>query len=746
MGQGSYLPNHDSDGQLHLAVVRSPIGHGRILLIDTAEALAAPGVEAVYTANDLELGAIPCKVQMIPRDFARPVMARDEVRFAGEVVAAVVATSAEAAADAADLVWADIEPLPAVADIEAAIQPDAPLVFPDHGSNILHRSDRDPDGELFDDADVVVKAVLRNQRVAPMPIETSGAIGHADGTSVDLWLGSQNVFAHQREIAESLGLEKDDLRARVPDMGGAFGGKYSTYPEHVLVAAAARALGKPVRWIEDRRENLTGMYHGRDQLQEVAIGATNDGNIVGLRVTVYQNLGAYPAYAVDTAGSTMRMSCGAYRIPRADVEFAVVVTHTTPVDAYRGAGRPEATALIERTIDLLAAELSMDPVELRRRNLIEKEEFPFTSANGVYYDSGDYHTALDRALEMAGYTELREEQARRREDGSINQIGIGLSTYVEPTSWGYDSEWSSITVGADGAATVRVGTSNHGQGHDTAYSQLVAGVLHVPFGEVSILQGDTGEIASGTGTVASRSLMLAGSALLGSAESVIEQARAVVAERYEASIDDVMLSDDGQFAVAGVPDTAMSWAEVAALALAAEPADDSPPGLYGEQVFQNPGGPAAFGTHISVVEVDTETGATEVLRHIAVDDCGTILNPMLVQGQVHGGVAQGYGQALIEHVIHDEDANLLTGTLVSYLIPTAEMMPAFELDYTETPTPFNPLGAKGIGEAGAIGCTPAVQNAIVDALSHLGVRHLDMPATPGRIWEAIEAATTASEG
>ena len=743
VGKGDYLPNRHVEGELHLAVVRSPIAHGRILSIDTAEAIRAPGVAAVYVAADFDLAPIPCKVESISTDYARPVIAGDEVKFAGEIVAVVAASSPEAAADAADLVWADIEPLPAVADIAAAIEPNAPLVFPDLGSNIIYRSERDAKPDLFAGADVVVQASLRNQRVAALPLETNGAFAVPNGSAVDLLLGSQNVFAHRKEIAASLGMEEENLRARVPDMGGAFGGKYSTYPEHVLVVAAARKLGRPVRWIEERRDNLSGMYHGRDQLQKVEIGATNDGEIVGLKVTVYQNAGAYPAYAVDTAGSTMRMSCGAYRIPQADVEFAVVATHTTPVDAYRGAGRPEATALIERSIDLLAGELKMDPVELRRRNLIRSDEFPYRSATDVYYDTGDYAVALDRALEMVDYEGLRAEQKARRDAGNQRQLGIGLSTYVEPTSWGYDSEWSSIEVNPAGEVLAKVGTSNHGQGHDTAYTQLVADALKVPHEAVRILQGDTGVIARGTGTVASRSLQVAGSALIGSAEAVVDSAKSLVADRYEAAIEDVVLSDDGRFSVAGVPGTAMTWNEVATLAVEkAPPGSAAPQRLYAEHVFQNEGGPAAFGTHISVVEIDTETGATEVLRHVAVDDCGRILNPMLVMGQVHGGVAQGYGQALLEHVIHDEDANLLTGTLVSYLIPTAEMLPDFELDHTETPTPFNPLGAKGVGEAGSIGATPAVQNAVIDALSTLGVHHLDMPATPGRIWHAIQDASS----
>ena len=743
VGIGDYLPNRRLEGQLHLAAVRSPVPHGRILSVDTAEARTAPDVAAVYLAADFDLVPVPCKVQSIPLDFARPAIAADVVRFAGEIVAVVVARTPQAAEVAADLVWADIEPLPAVADLEAAMREDAPLVFPEHGTNILHSSERDPDRGMFDGVDVVVSASLRNQRVAPVPLETNGALGRPDAGGLEIWLGSQNVFGHRREMADALGIEHDDLRARVPDMGGAFGGKYSTYPEQILSAAIARDLQRPVRWIETRRENLATMYQGRDQLQRVKIGASIQGEIVAMRVSVYQNVGAYPAYAAETAGGTTRMSCGAYLIPRVAVDYTLVATHTTPVDAYRGAGRPEATALIERTMDLLAAELGVDPVDLRRRNFVE--DFPHRTGTGVSYDSGNYAVALDRALEMAGYEELRSEQRRRRSNGTATQLGIGLSTYVEVTSWPYDSEWSSIEIGADGVVWAKVGTSNHGQGHETAYTQLIAELLGVPPSSVRFIQGDTKVIESGTGTVASRSLQIAGSSLLRSANAVIEKARTVVADHYEAAAEDVVLSEDGMLSVAGVPGTSMTWGDVAGLALAKGPDDaDTRPGLYAEEVFQQEGGPAAFGTHLSVVEVDTETGETRALRHIAVDDCGRVLNPMLVAGQVHGGIAQGLGQALLEAVVHDEDANLLTGTLVSYLIPTADMVPSFEVDHTETPSPLNPLGAKGIGEAGTIGATPAVQNAVVDALSHLGVRHIDMPATPARIWHAIQEAAKTS--
>lgn len=745
-GEGGYLANRHVEGALHMVAVRSPIPHGRILSIDVEEALAAPGVVGVYTAATLETAPVPPPTRLVPRQCARPSIASDVVRFAGEVVAVVVAESAYLAADAANLVWADIDPLPAVADLYQAMADDAPLVFSELGTNVIHHRKPTPEPDLFADADVVVKGIFRNQRLAAVPMEANNALAYPTPEGIELWAGSQDVFGHRRNVARSLGMEREAVRTRVPDMGGGFGAKFTTYPEQILVAALARKLGRPVRWQETRRDNLAAMYQGRDQWQHVEIGATTEGKIVGLKATVYQSTGAYPVFGTWMPTLTLMMACGVYDIPRVELEFISVATHTTPNDAYRGAGRPEATAMVERAVDLLAAKLVMDPVELRRRNFIDPDAFPFATPAGARYDSGDYAAALDRAIEMADYPALRHEQQRRRQSGDLLQLGIGVSTYVEITSSRGDEEWSSVEVHEDGSATVSVGTSSHGQGHETAFTQLVSDLLKIPHTSIRLLQGDTGVIARGAGTGGSRSLQIGGSSVLRSGEAVLERARAIVAEHYEASPDDIVLSDDGTLGVAGVPNTGLSWSEVAGLAVR-EP--DEPGGdearLYAEQIFEQEEASYPFGAHISVVEVDTETGTTRVLRHIAVDDCGTILNPILVDGQVHGGVAQGYGQALTEEVVHDDDANLLSGTLVSYLIPTAEMLPSFEVGHTQTPTPLNPLGAKGIGEAATIGSTPAVQNAVIDAVSHLGVRHIDMPVTAAKVWEAIRSASSRSD-
>jgi carbon-monoxide dehydrogenase large subunit len=488
------------------------------------------------------------------------------------------------------------------------------------------------------------------------------------------------------------------------------------------------------------------MYHGRDQHQEVEVGVTRDGRIVGLRALIYQNVGAYPAFGTWLPKLTRYMASGCYAIPKLDVNFVCIATNTTPTDAYRGAGRPEAAAMIERVVDVVASEVGIDPAEVRRRNFIAPFDEPYETAVGAIYDSGDYDRTLTVALEAADYPALRAEQASRRERGDRVQLGIGLSSYVEVTAAYGDKEWSSVEVDTDGLITVRVGTSAHGQGHETTFTQIVARQFKVPFDRVRVLQGDTAAIKHGAGTGGSRSLQIGGSSIRASGEAVVAHAREVVADYLEASVDDIVVFDDGTLGVAGVPDSGIGWGEAAALvtAVGSGEAAGKPERLYAEVDFEQDEGSFPFGTHVSVVEVDTETGATTVLRHIAVDDCGNIYNPVLVDGQVHGGIAQGVGQALIEEVVYDKDANPLSGSLVSYVVPSAGMMPSFEVQHTMTPTPLNPLGVKGIGEAATIGATPAIQNAIIDAVSHLGVRHIDMPLTAPRVWEAITKAESAS--
>jgi aerobic carbon-monoxide dehydrogenase large subunit len=491
---------------------------------------------------------------------------------------------------------------------------------------------------------------------------------------------------------------------------------------------------------------MAGLWHGRGQVQDVELGATRDGRITGLKATIVADGGAYPGMATYLPALTQLMLSGVYRIPKIGGRLVCVATPTTPVNAFRGAGRPEAAALVERTVDMLAREIGMDPVEVRRKNLIPKDAFPFTTAAGATYDVGDYERALDDALRLAGYDELRAEQARRRADGDVRQLGIGLSVYVEVTAYGMGSEFGAVDVGPDGSVTVRTGTSPHGQGHATAFAQIVADTLNVPIDRVTVVHSDTALVPRGEGTMGSRSGQVGGSAVLRASEGVLEKARRLAAHLLEAAVEDVVVLEDGRMGIAGAPDRALTWSELAAAA--AEPSrlpEDMPPGLSFEGDFGQPAdGSYPFGAHVAVVDVDTETGQVRLLRHIAVDDCGRILNPLLVEGQVHGGLGQGIAQALYEEVLFDEDGNPLTGSLMSYEMPSAADLPGFETAHTVTPTPLNPLGAKGIGESATIGSTPAVQNAVVDAVSHLGVRHIDLPLTPERVWRAIREAADRS--
>ncbi len=737
-GRGTYLPNRTFDGALWMAVVRSPVAHGRIVDIATEAAGSMPGVVGVFTASDLDLPPLAPGAPGADPVTARPILASDVVRFVGEPVAVVVAESPVVAADAAGEVWVDVDPLPAVPTVEAALADGAPLLFPELGTNVVLTGGRGSDHDVLADADVVVRGDFVNQRVAPVPMEPNSAAAVPVGDRLEVWVGSQNVFIHQVVLSKTLGLDRDRLRVVVPDMGGGFGAKVQPYPEQILTAALALRLGRPVRWQETRTENLVGMTHGRDQLQVVELGARRDGTVVGIRARLTQNSGAYTHFGAFLAFFTELMASGPYLIEGIDVTWRAVVTNTTPIHAYRGAGRPEATAMLERAMDLLAAELDLDPAEVRRRNFIPPDRFPYTTPTGARYDTGDYAAALDRVLALAGYEELRAEQARRRERGDRVQLGIGLSSYVEITAPAERNEWSSAEVHPDGSVTVTVGTSSHGQGHETAFAQITSELLKVPMERITVVQGDSDLVARGGGTMGSRSLQLGGAAVAEASEEVVEKARRIVAHLREAALDDVVLFDDGRIGVAGVPDTALSWGEIAALA--ADPAnlpDGVEPGLTAASTIEQAEATFPFGTHLSVVEVDTVTGDVRLVGHTSVDDCGTILNRVLVDGQIHGGVAQAVGQALYEQVRFDEDANPLTANLTTYLVPTATTLPSFRVDHTVTPSDENPLGVKGVGEAGTIGATPAVQNAVIDSVAHLGIRHLDMPITPARIWEAL---------
>jgi carbon-monoxide dehydrogenase large subunit len=767
-GRARYVDDLDIPGVLHLVFVRSTVAHGEIRAIDVAEAAAMPGVAAVFTAADLDLAGIRGPM-VVNADYARPPLATGKVRFVGDMVAAVVAESRAAAVDAAEHVVVDYAPLPAVVDVEAATEPGAPLQFEDLGTNLASgsRSLLGGDGDPLEGADVVVRGRFENQRMAVLPMEgnaiavvpgvgdrNAGAAGGpvaagaaadgsaaggaaADGSAHDLtvYVGTQMPHGWRNQAAEMFGLDPARLRVVAPHVGGAFGGKVGVIAEHAVAVAVARRLGRPIKWVESRSENLVAMPHGRGQVQYVELGLRRDGTIVGLRCRILGDGGAYAGFGGGLAGWTTKlMAQGPYRIPRIGYDVGCVVTNTTPMGAFRGAGRPEAAAFLERVLDMAADELGIDPAEIRRRNFLPPDAFPYRTLMGAEYDSGDYAAALAEALRLAGHDAVRAEQEERRRREDPKLLGIGLAAYVEVTAGGNQQEWGSVEVHTDGTVTIKAGTSAHGQGHATAFSTLVAERLRVPLEAVRFVQSDTALVPIGGGTGGSRSLQLGGNAVQRAADEVVEAGRALAAQLLEAAEGDIVVSDDGRLGVAGVPARALSWAD---LAVAGEK-QGTP--LLAEQKFEQSGATFPFGAHVAVVEVDTETGLVRPLRHVAVDDCGRVLNPLLVAGQQHGGVAQGIGQALWEAVAYDADGNPLTATLADYGLPSAAEFPSFETGSTETPTPHNPHGFKGIGESGTVGSMPAVQNAVVDALSHLGVRHLDPPLTPERVWRAIQAA------
>jgi carbon-monoxide dehydrogenase large subunit len=735
-GGGTYVDDVPLEGALHVVFVRAAVAHARIAAVDAEAARGAPGVVAVVTAGDVDIPAQVPELPMVTRDMARPVLATGVVRFAGEAVAAVVAETLAEAVDAAELVAVDYDPLPVV-DLEEAVL-DRVLLFPELGTNLAMRLPFPTSDDLFDGCEVVVSGRFRNQRVAPAPLEPRAAAARWSGGRLTQWSCTQQPHGTAATLRSVLGLEPGQLRVIAPDVGGAFGAKDGKYPEDLLVAWLARRLERPVRWRETRSENMLAMGHGRAQLQEVRIGGSRDGRIAALRIDVLQDCGAYPQLGAFLPFLTRTMSAGVYAIPRVECTSRSVVTNTTPTVPYRGAGRPEATAAVERAVDLFAAEVGMDPAEVRRRNLVPSDAFPYTTPVGTVYDSGNYRGALDRLLDAAGYAELRADQARRREAGGPVQLGIGLCVYVEITNGVPGGEYAGLEVRADGSAVVRSGTSPHGQGHATAWAMLASDRLGIPMESIELVFNDTDLVRSGVGTFGSRSLQVGGMAVDRAAVTVLDRARRLLAELLEADPADIVVDPaGGRLHVAGTPSQGRSWAELAVLAVErGEP-------LAADVDFQPAGATFPFGAHLALVEVDTETGHVELRRLVAVDDAGRILNPLLAEGQRHGGIAQGVAQALLEEVLYDADGNPVTSTFADYGVISACELPSFELLPMETPTPLNELGVKGIGESGTIGATPSVHNAVIDALSHLGVRHLPMPANGETVWRAIQDAKVA---
>jgi len=736
---GTYTADVDIPGAAHVTYVRSASPHARITSVDVAEAAKAPGVIAVVTGADVDLAPQVGIMGMAPPPMARPFLATDVVRFAGEPIVAIVAETRAQGEDAAELVVVDYEPLDAVVDPLTAMD-GGPLVYPDHGSNraisiAAMGGSTEPDEHLFDGCEVVVRQPIVNRRVAPCPLETRAAAARfeADGR-LTYWVSTQTPHGAKTRLAQVFGLEADQVHVIVPDVGGGFGAKIGGYPEELLVVWLAKRLGRPVRWSETRSESMLGLGHGRAQYQVAELGGTRDGRIEAYRLTVVQDAGAYPDMGAFLPFLTRSMLPGVYDISRQECIWTSVVTNTTPVVAYRGAGRPEAAAAIERIIDVYADEIGADPADVRRKNMIAKDAFPHTTPVGSTYDVGDYAGALDRALAAADYDGLRASQASRRASGDPVAMGIGVATYVEVTGAAGNTEYGSVEVRADGSAVVRCGTSPHGQGHATAWAMIVSDRTGIPIDRITVVHNDTDIIPRGQGTMGSSSLQHGGVAVLEAADSVVSQARELAANMLEANVDDIVVDTaNGRLHVAGTPTAAKTWAELAGAAAGRG-------GLAAESDMSSQGNTYPFGAHVVVVDVDTETGKVTVRRVVACDDAGRILNPLLLEGQIHGGLAQGIAQALLEEVRYDDDGNPLTANLADYAFVSAPELPSFELVAMETPTPLNALGAKGIGESGSIGSTPAVQNAVVDALSHLNVRHIDMPTTPERVWAAIREA------
>jgi aerobic carbon-monoxide dehydrogenase large subunit len=731
-GEGTFVANRKLEGAVHAVFVRSSIAHARITSIDTAEAAQAPGVVAVFTAADLELSPLPVALPMYPAAMGQPALAVDTVRYVGDAVAVVLAEDVYLGTEAAELVVVDYEPLPAVVRPSDAAT-DEILLYPEAGTNTVVAPGDSPLPDL-DGFPVVIRQEIDNQRVAACPIEgrVAASVWGEDGRLTH-YASSQGAGAVKQSIAAWLGIDPALIRVVNGDVGGGFGAKGMPHAEELLIPELARRVGRPVVWFETRTENMTGMFQGRAQHQTMTLAGDREGHIGYLRFDVLQDAGAYPKFgAFLPFFGTRRMASGVYAIPEIGFGGKAVVTNTTPIGAYRGAGRPEAAAAIERVIDVYAAEIGIDPAEVRRRNLIPDDAFPYTTAVGTVYDVGAYRRALDLALEAAGYDELRAEQSRRRVAGDTRQLGIGIGCYVEVTGIGGGDEHAEVTLLPDGRVRVVTGSTPYGQGHHTSWAMIVADRLGVAMDDVEVVHGDTDIVPTASVTGGSRSAQLAGSSILDAAGHLADKALPIAADLLEAAADDVVLDEDaGTFHVAGTPTRSVGWAQVAAAA-------EAP--LCALNEWKQTTDTYPFGAHVSVVEVDTETGATTILRHVCVDDAGTILNPLIVDGQVHGGVAQGVAQALLEAVRYDDDGNPLTTNFADYTVVSSAELPMFERIPMETPTPLNPLGAKGIGESGTIGATPAVHNAIVDAVSHLGVRHIDMPCTPERVWDAIAAA------
>src|SRR5690348_14974767 len=762
-GHGHYIDDFTRQGTAYAAFARSPVAHARIKSIDITDASKAPGVVGVYTARDFKgqlagthpaAPAFVAEKKYVPERFP---IAEKEVTYQGEIVAVVLAGSKGQAVDAANMIQVDYDELPAVMDLEKALAKGAPKAHeaaPDNVCWDFTYTPLDLTEAAFKEADVVVKERILQNRLAPVPMEPRGVLAEYEGfdKKLTIWLSSQSPHFIRLFVSGALGLKESQVRVISPDVGGGFGSKISPYPEDYLVPAMSRLSERPVKWIETRTESIQNATHGRGQFYDVEVAAKKDGTLLAMRVTQFLDIGAYHGTFAGFQACACLMAGGAYKWPGGITARTIgILTNRVPTDPYRGAGRPEATHLVERMVDLVAAELKMDPVEIRRKNFIQPKEFPFTQHFGLVIDSGDYEKSLDRALELAGYDDVRKRQAEARKQGKY--LGIGVSTWIELCGFGPSAatapatggialvESAQVRVTPTGSVLVYTGTHYHGQGHETTFPQIVADQLGVPLDSVELRHGDTAEgTAFGYGTYGSRSLAVCGVAISKAVGKVIDKGKKLAAHLLEAAEEDVVF-EHGSYHVKGSPDKSKAFGEIAFASYGMSLPEGMEQGLEAVAYFDPTNLVWPFGAHIAVVEVDGETGDAQITKYVAVDDCGNIINPMIVDGQIHGGVAQAIGQALYEEVVYDDDSGQLrTGTLTDYMIPSANEIPTMIVDKTITPSPTNDLGVKGIGEAGTIAASAAVINAICDALSPLGIKHVDMPATPDRLWKMMKEA------
>ena len=752
-GLAHYVDDINLPDTLHVAILRSPYAHARITSLETEAARQHSGVVAVFTGAEIkdQIGPLPTTADnptlRVPKHY---VLAVDKVCYVGEGVAAVVAEDRYTARDALDLIRVEYKPLPVVSDPEKALAPGSPVIHSEWPDNVAFRWDH-KQGNLtkaFKQAHKIVRQRLVHQRLAPIAIEPRGVLARylSGEKELTVWSSTQIPHILKTHLSQMLKLPENQVRVIAPEVGGGFGSKLNVYAEEALLGYIALKLNRPVKWSEGRRENIQATIHGRGQVGEVEAAVKKDGTILGLRYKVIADIGAYhQLFTPAIPPFTGLMLSGCYKIPAISIELTAAFTNKISTDAYRGAGRPEATYVIERILDRVAQELGIDPVKVRRKNFPKPAEFPFKTATGLAYDSGNYQAALGKALKLVGYEKLRREQKRLRSRGRY--LGIGLSTYVEicamgPGFW----EYGKVEVEPSGRVKVFSGASPHGQGQETSFAQIVADELGVELDDITVIHGDTASVPKGIGTFGSRATAVGGIAVYQAAQKVKEKAREIASHLLEVDPEDLNFSD-GRFSVKGVPKKGLTIKQIGQEAhQAGRLPKKMEPGLSAESTFEPSNFTFPFGTHICVVEVEPQTGRVEIKKYVAVDDCGKVINPLLVDGQIQGGIVQGLGQALFEEVIYDENGQLLTGSLMDYALPRAADLPRLNLTRTETPTPVNPLGIKGIGEAGTIGSTPAVVNAVVDALAPFAVTHIDMPLTPQKIWRLCQGTKAAGSG